>query len=234
MTASDRARTVLVVTGLRREAKLASGDGRLVVTGGGRSDLLRARLREIDPESLRAVISFGVAGALDPALAVGDVVLATSVSGGSRRVATDKALAPRWAQELGRTAVAYRQARLVGVDAPVLDAAAKSRLHAESGAAAVDMESHVAAEYAAARGLPFGVLRVVSDSASHTLPPVAGRAMRPDGSVDVLAVMAGLARDPAQLAPLLATARDAGRAFRILGRVRGLLSLDGSLLGLDL
>ena len=96
------------------------------------------------------------------------------------------------------------------------------------------MESHVAAAFAARHGLPFGAIRIVSDGADHVLPPAAGTAMRPDGSIDVFGVVRSLARDPGQIPALIATARDAAVAFRALGRVRGLLGLSGGLLGLDL
>jgi nucleoside phosphorylase len=60
--------------------------------------------------------------------------------------------------------------------------AGKRALRAETGALAVDMESHVAARVAARRGLPFAVVRVISDSADEALPPAAQIGMKPDGA----------------------------------------------------
>lgn len=213
-------RRVLIVTGLNREAKIAAGPGLLVVAGGGATGALRARLDAIHPESIAAVVSFGIAGALDPALRVGDVVVPDRVLSGEVAWTCSPDLREAW---LGR--LNARSGDMVGVDAPVLDVAGKTTLRAGTGAVAVDMESHVAAAYAARHGLPFAASRIVSDAADHALPAVAGRAMRPDGSVDVLGVLIGLARDPSQVAPLIATARDAAVAFRALRRVRGLLGL---------
>jgi hypothetical protein len=93
------------------------------------------------------------------------------------------------------------------------------------------MESHIAAEFAAARGIPFAALRVVSDDASHALPPAVLKAMKPDGAVNVPAVIGSLLRNPAQLPALLRTARDSEIAFKAL--LRCLDRLGPRLLGPD-
>ncbi|HEV7874836.1 MAG TPA: phosphorylase, partial [Enterovirga sp.] len=90
---------------------------------------------------------------------------------------------------------------------------------ARTGAAAVDMESHVAAAFAHEHGLPFSALRIISDGANRVLPPVAGQAMRADGGIDLPAVLASLARQPRQLPALLGTAIDAATAFIALRSV---------------
>src|ERR1700749_1845355 len=46
---------------------------------------LRALLTTLDPTSIRGVISFGVAGGLDPSLKSGDVVVATEVTAGDAK-----------------------------------------------------------------------------------------------------------------------------------------------------
>ena len=86
------------------------------------------------------------------------------------------------------------------------DAAAKTALHGATGALAVDMESEVAARFAAARGLKLAALRVISDDASHTLPPAALVAMTPDGGIALGRVLWSLAKNPLQLGALIRTA----------------------------
>ncbi len=196
------------------------------MAGGGATGALRGRLDTIDHRTIAAVVSFGIAGALDPTLGVGDVVVPERVLAGDAIWTCSPDLRKAWLAQLSA-----RRDDIVGVDAPVLDVAAKAALRTRTGGAAVDMESHVAAAYATRHGRPFAALRIISDPADHALPAVAGRAMRPDGSVDVLGVLVGLARDPSQIGPLIATARDAAVAFRALRRVRGLL---GPGLGLHL
>jgi adenosylhomocysteine nucleosidase len=225
---------VLVVCGLTKEARIAAGPGILAVAGGGSRAGLEAQLDRTDIAAIGAVVSFGIAGALAPGLRVGDVLVATEVRAPDARWTASASLRRRWIDRLQDTDLPLVECPIAGVDVPLLTPVAKRAVFAESGADGVDMESHVAAAFADRHRLPFGVIRVVSDRADHVLPPAAGAAMRPDGSVDVLGVMRSLARDPRQIPALVATARDAAVAFRTLGRVRGLLSLRGGLLGLDL
>ena len=111
--------------------------------------------------------------------------------------------------------------------APVLPASSRSSwrqagkavLHAETGASAVDMESHIAAAYATEAGLPFAALRVISDPATRALPAIARNAIKPNGNIDLKKVLRGLARNPFTLRALVSTGIDFNRALRILARV---------------
>src|SRR5690606_3450151 len=89
-------------------------------------------------------------------------------------------------------------------------------LHDAVGAVGVDMESHLAAHAARRHGLRFAVARVVSDAADRDLPVAAQRGMRPDGGVDIPAVLRALAADPRQLPALIRTGWEAEKAFRAL------------------
>ena len=85
---------------------------------------------------------------------------------------------------------------LAGVEQVIAATACKAALHSETGAAAVDMESHIAAAYAAKAGLPFAALRVISDPASRALPALAKSAIKPNGDIDLRKVLRGVARNP--------------------------------------
>jgi adenosylhomocysteine nucleosidase len=207
---------ILAVCGIKREAAIWGGTA---VYGGGNTALLAERLqRAVAEYAPDAILSFGVAGALDPALRVGDVVTAsTVVTPDGEQFQTDKA----WLSTIEK-AVGARQVQMVGsstVAASVEDKAALLRF-----GAAVDMESHVAARAAKAVGLPFAVLRVISDGAEDVLPPAAIAGMGEDGEIDVMAVLSRLATNPRQLSALMRTGRNAGRAFRRLEDVRKVLS----------
>jgi adenosylhomocysteine nucleosidase len=85
------------------------------------------------------------------------------------------------------------------------------------------MESHIAAELAARHGLPFAVLRVIADPVERQLSPAALVGMRPDGEIDIAAVITSLARNPTQLRALMGLAFDTRRAFAELLRCQDLL-----------
>ena len=101
-----------------------------------------------------------------------------------------------------------------------------------TGALAVDMESQVAARFAASRNLPLAGLRVISDDASHVLPPAALVAMKPDGGIALGRVLASLLKKPAQIPALVRTARASNKAFAELLRCRNLCGVGFS--GVDL
>ena len=117
---------------------------------------------------------------------------------------------------------------LAGVEQVIAATACKAALHSETGAAAVDMESHIAAAYAAEAGLPFAAVRVISDPASRALPALAMNAIKPNGDIDLRKVMRGIARNPRTLRALISTgqrfqprAAFAARLPRLLCRRRG-------------
>lgn len=218
---------VLAVTGLARETRLAAGAGVEAVGAGGAPERLRTLLAARATPGCRAVVSFGIAGGLDSALAPGDVIIATGIvtDAGGRHEA-DGAIRDAFVAALSGRRLRVLAADLVGVDAAVLSVAAKAALRARTGAAAVDMESHVAATYAERYGLPFAAIRVICDPAERALPAFAAEALKPNGEPDVRAVLAAISRRPAHLPALIRLARDSGRAFKTLGHCRAALG-DG-------
>jgi adenosylhomocysteine nucleosidase len=105
---------------------------------------------------------------------------------------------------------------LVGVEQVVAARASKAVLHSETGASAVDMESHIAADYAAAANLPFAALRVISDPANRSLPQMVATAIKPNGDIDLRRVLRGLARNPASIRSVISTGIDFNTALRSL------------------
>jgi adenosylhomocysteine nucleosidase len=86
---------------------------------------------------------------------------------------------------------------------------AKAHLYKTTGAAAIDMESHISAEIAATHGIPFASCRVIIDAADRTLPPATTQALDSNGAVDVLAVTRSVIQRPSQIPDLIRTAFDA-------------------------
>ena len=227
-------RPVLIVTGLMQEARIASGPGMTVICSSSDPQQLRALLTVFDPATIRGVISFGVAGGLDPSLKSGDIVVATEVRAGEARWLADLALKEDLIAGFGLGRRRIVRGRLAGAEQVVADRHLKEALHLETGAAAVDMESHIAADYAARTGLPFAALRVVSDPAHRALPPLAMSAIKPNGDIDLRKVLRSVARNPRTLRDLVATGIDFNRALRSLRGCRGFLLGSESLIPANL
>ena len=211
---------MIVVVGLAFEARIAAGPGvQVICSGDGRH--LAASLERALAVAGRCpgLVSFGVAGGLAAELHPGSCVVASEVVFEERRLPTDAA----WSQHLMRTIPGAVYGPLVGVPAPVADPASKSELHLRTGAIAVDMESHVVADMAAAHGLPMIAIRVITDPAERALPVSALAGMRPDGTTDMAAVLRSLVRRPYDVPALLRTALDARAARATLLRGRQLL-----------
>ena len=212
---------LLALTGMRAEAKILVGPEVTVLCSGGNVAKLRADLSALN-ESFDAVLSFGLAGALAPDLRPGDLLVGTVVLGRTW-LPSDDTWTAKLIAGLRTRGTQVQEAVVAGSDEAVLTVAAKDALREATGATAVDMESHVAAEYAGARGLPFAVLRAVSDAVDRALPPLAAKALGPDGCVDLRAVLGELRREPRQLLQMAGTARDARAAIVSLRRGRALL-----------
>jgi adenosylhomocysteine nucleosidase len=197
---------------------LAFGHGTLRIAPVGlRACLLKDRWPALVPVSDRPlVISAGVCGALDPALKVGDIVVSDSViNGAGTRLVITASAGQRAAVATGANA---HTGAMVSSSQVVATPEAKAALRAATGGMAVDMESAVILEVAAAHGCASMILRGVSDDARATLPEELMGLMGADGRLRSGGVLA-LAR-PGVLAGALRLRRATRQA---------LLSVAGSL-----
>ncbi len=207
---------VLIVTGLKQEARIAAGPGLTVICSSSNPVQLREMMTSFDPASIRGIVSFGVAGGLNPELRPGDVVIASEIIAGKQRWSTAAALTENLVALPAKRRRSVVAGVLVGVEEVVTGQVAKAALRATSGADAVDMESHIAARYAEANGLPFAAVRVISDPAHRALPELTMSAIKPNGNVDMWKVMRGIARNPKTIPHLISTGRDFSRALKSL------------------
>ncbi|MBX9884015.1 MAG: phosphorylase [Novosphingobium sp.] len=220
---------ILIACGLQREARILGGPGVMPVIGGGDAaaleDQLEGQIGRLPPISL--ILSCGIAGALDPGLVAGDIIIDDPYSRESGNPAPEgvspAALGPRFCggtgERLGAVLPLARHGAIIGQDHIAASAAEKAALFAATGALAVDMESHIAARVAERHGLPFMAIRTISDCAHEALPPAALVGMNPDGSMALGRVLASLARRPGQLPALIRTGRSAEKAFTALRQV---------------
>jgi adenosylhomocysteine nucleosidase len=135
----------------------------LVRSGMGRDRARRALLEVAERFSLERVISIGYAGALDPALQVGELVVADKI------VHCETLKSCLLDEELIGTMPEACRGTLLTVDEVAATPSEKKALREKYSAVAVDMETSALAEEAEARDLPFVSVRGITDTADQEL-----------------------------------------------------------------
>ncbi len=137
------------------------------------------------------LVMAGFAGALDPTLAIGDIV----VDGPAGWV-----ISPAW-----RRSTFFTAEQIVG------SVAEKAALFQKTGAAAVEMENVAVRALAHGLEVPFIGIRAISDTADQSLDPEFARWIDEMGRPQPGAVMRGLLARPARIA----AAQKLGRSTRL-------------------
>jgi adenosylhomocysteine nucleosidase len=191
-----------VVTGLAAEARIGARLGTPIAGGGTPQGAARAA-ESLVAQGATALISFGLAGGLNPALPPGTLVIPAELIADGMIYATDPALTDR----LGGPMHSLYAGLSVAVTA-----AEKRHLFTTTRADAIDLESASVAEVAVEHGVRFAVLRAICDPATSTLPPAALIALDQAGAIGFGRVALSVLQDPMQLGALWRLARDAATA----------------------
>jgi adenosylhomocysteine nucleosidase len=188
--ALDDVETIEIGRVIYIRGRVGETDVVLFVTGAGMVNAASRVQHAIDHFQLTALIFSGVAGALDPDLAPGTVIVPDAWANHQYMTITDdgRQALPVDLPPMARTAVPETDLfpvdpalllaarRLDGVttggagvsgDAFVASAPMRDELRELYGAAIVDMESAAAAQVALLNGVPFVAVRAVSDSADN-------------------------------------------------------------------
>jgi adenosylhomocysteine nucleosidase len=211
----------------RSDGLFAINDGTLVaVSGMGCAAAAAAATALVDAGAV-ALVSWGMAGGLDPGLHAGTICLPSIVvSRDGATFTTDH----HW-RELLSAAIAARRTVVSGSlltsDLAIGDIAGKAAAFRETGAVAVDMESLAVASIAAAHKLPFIAVRVIVDTAGDALPRAVLAATR-FGRVRISRLILGIVRRPSDIGSLIRLAqryRTAQQALAAVARTGALAPL---------
>ena len=146
-----------------------------------------------------ALVSWGVAGALDPGLVSGDTVLPVQVRDSEQNVYTaDHAWHAALKSRLGQPRL-FADGTILSVHDVQHDVRSKSDLHQATQAMAVDMESAAVARVALNANKPFVVVRAIFDSVSMRIPASSTNATDQYGQVSIPQLITGLIRKPAEV-----------------------------------
>ena len=211
-----------VVSGLRRESACFDCIPRAqrdfeTFAGVGPERAARGAEALIDAGA-RGLVSFGLAGSLAVAAQVGGVVLAEAVIDGDQLYPTDAV----WRNQIRRSisgTCEFIHGTLAGTDRIISTSNGKQNLHRNSAAIACDMESHAVARIAARHGVPFVVIRAISDAHDRFVPSWAIQCLTPAGDVQIWSLLCQVLRRPGCWRNLAGLSQDSKSAFDSLRRV---------------
>jgi adenosylhomocysteine nucleosidase len=152
---------------------------------------------QIDPQT-DYIIMAGVAGALDPSLALGDVILGDC-------------------PEAIAGPVRIRRGTIHTTDRIVSTPAEKAELFNQTSASVVDMETAPVRAFALRLQIPFIALRAISDTSSQQLDSRLLKLVDPWGRPKPTALAKYLAANPIRIGALMKLGRDSGLAVARVG-----------------
>lgn len=178
------------------------------------SGTAKNNLADLVPGNTTHIISMGLYGGLIPSISVADVDVASSLTDGAGNDwIPDSAWTARLIDVIGSATIpgsgvvvespqwAARAHAVPWYSSGQLDQAdtklQRAQILAETGAWAIDDESHNIAQFAEANSIKFAIMRACSDDASETLPlAMRGQIMNADGSANIEYFLQQIAQEP--------------------------------------
>ena len=166
--------------------------------------------------NINALISWGVAGALDPEINSGDLVIANSIISKDKTVQT----ASEWNKKLS-SFFSNSEQNVLNADissgneicASIED---KKNLFTNTGAVAVDMESAAIAEIASSNHLDFIVIRSVADKADTAIPEAVLKHTDNLGNPEIFKFISSCISKPKQINEIMILAKSYKKALKTL------------------
>lgn len=190
-------------------------DGTLLVVSGIGLMAAASAAASLLQAGASALMSFGLAGGLDPAVSAGRIFLPEQIVSGPKPVL---ATSCEWRERVASALQSQQPlvtGKLLSSSRAVATVEDKARAFRESGATAVDMESMAVAQIAAIRDLPFLAVRVIVDTAADVLPNAVLAASQA-GEPRIWSLIGRLVLAPADLVAVIRLARRYGVANRAL------------------
>ena len=180
---------------------------------GANADRARKAAQALLSKGCDALLSFGIAGGLDPLLQPGNTIVADAVVAPSgQRIATRE----KWRNSLLAaldSLPSVHIATVAGSNTLISTKAERQAIRHTSGASAVDMESHAVAEVANNANVPFLALRVVADSYANVVPGWVVACIGEQGEIKPLALTAGIFAHLPDLQTLVRLSKSSSAAY---------------------
>jgi len=200
-----------IITGMLAEANCLAAQSEpkpLILCAGPGPGRANACAEQMLAEGATTLMSFGLAGGLDPLLQPGDLVLSQTVIAADGKIHEADDTWRRTIVERIAGISRTKTGSMLTVERPITSIGEKRRLQEIHGAVSVDMESAGVAASAA-----------IADPAGRALPTTALDGLAADGTTRPTAVLMGLLIRPWELAALCRVARDSRAGLESLRRV---------------
>ncbi len=197
---------------------------RLCLSGMGSNGALKATQLLYEYE-VDALMSFGVAAALDNNLVPGDLVLPEMIYSNGRKLPVTL----EWRNRIAESLPSYLTVvggTLAATDNPLFTREDKIKLGEASGACAADMETAMVSEFAARADLPFIAIRAIVDPLEFSPPPALMDVVAADGTTDVMRLVPLLFNGAVPLKTLFHLGMGMYAARSTLSKVAETVSLD--------
>jgi adenosylhomocysteine nucleosidase len=208
---------IAVLTGLQAEADTIEHRNGLCVLCGTAS---RDDLEAVVPPSTDAIISWGVCGALSPALTIGALCISGSLitqQGATGLHEPTRAWATRLAALLGAPGL-FLVRQVPTFSSPIelaYDPPSRAALFKSTGAMTVDEGSYAVANWAEKHGKPWAVVGAISDSWDQTVSSFTDL-VDAQGNVRVPQAILGILDDPSSIPEVVEEAWTSSAALRNL------------------
>jgi hopanoid-associated phosphorylase len=202
-----------ILCGLESEAAIARQiAGASIACAAARPQKARWLARELVKKGATRLMSFGIAGALEPGLPIGSLIIGTQVISVDGTWDCDGP----WISQLSQRMPEAHCGPVWGSETLVPTAVNKLTLYKKSRCLIVDMESQCAAQIASEAKLPLAVIRVVCDNADMDVPQLVMSAIAEDGHISALTALWSVLRNPTQIPDLIRVACGTSKAHRVL------------------
>ncbi len=163
-----------------------------------------------------ALVSWGVAGALDPSLKAGDLLIADSVIISDKNFQTSSDWLVNIKNYFLNISLNPVIAPIASIDAMSITNNDKTLLHNNTGALAVDMESAAIADISSKHNLDFIVIRAIADEIDTPIPEVVTKYTNALGQPDFIPFVISCLKNPRQIKELIKLAKCYNKSIKTL------------------
>ena len=186
---------------LRRGECCRIGRAEIAYSGAGLENA-KAAAKMLVAKGVQLLVSWGCSAGLSPDAKPGDLVIAAQVLNTERSFDTDLTIQTQL-KEILPDCINVFAGNIYSSNILIDLSQDKQRIHANSKAIALDMESAAIAEVAEEAQLPFVVIRSIADPVSMDLPQAVAKALNNHGEVSLAKLLGHLCRHPWEVVPLI-------------------------------